>query len=131
MMLRACPRDKEVKELVERGQWPVAAATAPELRAHVDGCRSCGDLVLVAMAFQNARAEAAGEGGGGVMHRNPCSKMSESKTEGLEWPKECGYSSLVFPLLRTIPIAATLEPGGDNETRVVCPRITAFKSTQP
>lgn len=61
MMLRACPREKEVKELVERGQWPVAAATAPELRAHVDGCRSCGDLVLVAMAFQNARAEAAGE----------------------------------------------------------------------
>jgi hypothetical protein len=61
MMLRTCPREKEIKELVEHGQWPVAAATAAELRAHVDSCRSCGDLVLVAAAFQRARAEAVGE----------------------------------------------------------------------
>jgi len=61
VILRTCPREKEVKELVERGQWPVASATVPELRAHVDGCRSCGDLVLVTTAFQEARAEAAGE----------------------------------------------------------------------
>ncbi len=57
MRLRACPREKELKELVERGQWPQACA--PELRAHVGHCRSCGDLVLVAMAFQRARSEAA------------------------------------------------------------------------
>ncbi|HEX4757068.1 MAG TPA: hypothetical protein VH308_03765 [Terracidiphilus sp.] len=56
MMLRSCPREKEVKELVERGQWPVAAATAPELRAHVSGCRSCGELIIVTEAFQKARA---------------------------------------------------------------------------
>jgi hypothetical protein len=37
MMLLTCPREKEVKELVERGQWPQACA--PELREHVDGCR--------------------------------------------------------------------------------------------
>jgi len=61
MILRTCPREKEVKELLERGQWTAAAATAPELRAHVGGCRSCGDLVLVTPAFQQARAEAAGE----------------------------------------------------------------------
>ena len=46
MMLRTCPREKDVKELVELGQWSVAAATAAELRAHVDGCRSCRELVL-------------------------------------------------------------------------------------
>ena len=56
MMLRSCPREKEVKELVERGQWPVAAATEPELRAHVSGCRSCSELILVTEAFQKARA---------------------------------------------------------------------------
>jgi hypothetical protein len=60
MMLRSCSREKEVKELLERGQWPVAAGTAPELRAHVGGCRSCGELVLVTAAFQKARADTAG-----------------------------------------------------------------------
>jgi hypothetical protein len=58
MMLRRCPREKEVKELLERGQWPQACA--PELRAHVSSCRSCGELVLVTSAFQKARIEAAG-----------------------------------------------------------------------
>jgi hypothetical protein len=60
MMLRSCTREKEVKELLELGQWPVAAETAPELRAHVSSCRSCGELVLVTSAFQTARIEAAG-----------------------------------------------------------------------
>ena len=36
-MLSACPRETEVKELVELGQWPQACAA--ELRAHVDSCR--------------------------------------------------------------------------------------------
>ncbi len=58
MMLRACPRENEVKELVERGQWPQACP--PELRTHVNCCRSCGDLVLVTAAFQCARTEASG-----------------------------------------------------------------------
>ncbi|HEX8710578.1 MAG TPA: hypothetical protein VF730_01810 [Terracidiphilus sp.] len=57
-MLNGCPREKEVKELVERGQWP--AATSPELAAHLRECRSCADLALVTDALQHARAEAAG-----------------------------------------------------------------------
>jgi hypothetical protein len=56
MTLRSCPREKEVSELVDRGQWPQASAA--ELREHVNGCRACGDLVLVASAFQSAHAEA-------------------------------------------------------------------------
>jgi hypothetical protein len=56
MMLGSCAREKEVKELVERGQWPAAAATAPELRAHVSGCRCCSELIVVTEAFQGARA---------------------------------------------------------------------------
>ena len=57
MMLRTCPREKEVKELVERGQWPQACAQ--ELRAHVNGCRTCGELALVTAAFLQARTETA------------------------------------------------------------------------
>ncbi len=60
MMLRSCPREAEVKALVERGQWPQACA--PELRAHVDSCRSCSELVLVTAAFQRARNQAVGRG---------------------------------------------------------------------
>jgi hypothetical protein len=54
-MLRSCPREKEVSDLVERGQWPQACA--PELRDHVSTCRACADLALVAGAFQRARTE--------------------------------------------------------------------------
>jgi len=54
MMLRACPRTQEVKELVERGQWP--QASPQELRAHVEHCAACADLALVATAFRDARA---------------------------------------------------------------------------
>lgn len=55
MKLTPCPYEKEVRQLAARGQWP--AACTPELRAHVSGCRTCGDLVLISEAFQNARVE--------------------------------------------------------------------------
>jgi hypothetical protein len=55
MMLKNCPHEKEVRELIEGGQWPLAASS--ELRAHVGECRTCSDLALVARVFQNARIE--------------------------------------------------------------------------
>ena len=57
MILRPCPSEKEVAQLLAQGGWP--AACSPELRAHVASCRSCGDLVLVQQAFQRARAHSA------------------------------------------------------------------------
>jgi hypothetical protein len=57
-MLNGCPREKEVKELVERGQWP--GAFPPELTAHLRECRSCADVALVTDTFQRARANAVG-----------------------------------------------------------------------
>ena len=54
-MLRGCSREKEVNDLVARGQWP--HASPEELRDHVRSCRTCGDLALVAAEFQSARAE--------------------------------------------------------------------------
>ena len=55
MKLTSCPSEKEVRQLVARGQWPDACTT--ELRAHVGGCRACGDVVLISEAFQRARVE--------------------------------------------------------------------------
>jgi hypothetical protein len=55
MNLKSCPHEKEVRKLAATCRWPIAAE--PELRDHVDGCRSCSDLVLLATAFQKARNE--------------------------------------------------------------------------
>jgi hypothetical protein len=58
MTLRPCSRESEVKTLLDLGAWPHACP--PELRNHVETCASCGDLVLVTLAFKKARADAAG-----------------------------------------------------------------------
>jgi len=52
--LNSCPHETELRDHLAHGQWPAAAT--PELCAHVEACRSCADLVLVAAAFQKARA---------------------------------------------------------------------------
>jgi hypothetical protein len=59
MNLTSCPYEKEVRQLMARGQWPPAwlDACPPELRLHVSGCRACGDLVLISEAFRLARVE--------------------------------------------------------------------------
>ncbi|MGA3033553.1 MAG: hypothetical protein ABSD70_09730 [Terracidiphilus sp.] len=59
MMLRSCPREKELRELLDCGQRPLAAETSPELHAHAAACRWCGDLVLLAQAFRKARDASA------------------------------------------------------------------------
>ena len=55
MNLKSCPYEKEVRQLMARGQWPDACPA--ELRTHVSGCRACGDVVLISEAFQQARVE--------------------------------------------------------------------------
>jgi len=56
MNLRTCPREPEIKTLIERGQWPQAGP--PELHTHVSACKSCREFVLVIAAFQRARSQA-------------------------------------------------------------------------
>jgi len=58
MILSPCTQEKTVAEALASGGWPQACA--PELRAHVNTCRRCGELILVAGAFRNARAQAVG-----------------------------------------------------------------------
>ena len=53
-MLRSCQCEAEIRQLLELGHWPQSCP--PELRAHAESCRSCGDLILVTQAFQAGRA---------------------------------------------------------------------------
>jgi hypothetical protein len=50
-----CAREREVTEQLRRGYWP--DASSPELRAHVESCRICSDVVLLTRVFAAARAE--------------------------------------------------------------------------
>lgn len=59
MRFGACPREQELGNLLDRGQWPDACST--ELRTHVNGCHACRDLILVQQAFGRERIHAAAE----------------------------------------------------------------------
>lgn len=51
----SCGREAELTQALAQGYWPDASPA--ELRAHVEACRSCSDLVLVSQAFQAAHRE--------------------------------------------------------------------------
>ena len=57
MILRACPREKELTAQLRLGHWPEACSA--DLRAHVDGCKTCRDLMAVTLAFRGERAFAS------------------------------------------------------------------------
>jgi hypothetical protein len=59
MTFRSCTCEAEVVRALKDGHWPDGCA--PELRAHVETCETCGDLVLVTRSFQLARHEAEHE----------------------------------------------------------------------
>lgn len=52
-----CAREREVTDLLDRGCWPDASPA--DLRAHVEACRICSDLVVVSLAFQAAHRQTA------------------------------------------------------------------------
>ena len=55
MTFKNCPREKELRDVMARGQWSLAAENDSDLRSHVAACRSCNELVLVSEAFRKAR----------------------------------------------------------------------------
>jgi hypothetical protein len=59
MIFRSCPREAELTQALKDGCWPEGCDR--ELRAHVDVCASCNDLVLVTQTFQQARKESTQE----------------------------------------------------------------------
>jgi hypothetical protein len=54
--MKPCPRQAELQSIVRRGHWPQACD--PELRRHVETCRTCAEQLLVQHAFHAARAQA-------------------------------------------------------------------------
>lgn len=107
MTLRACPREKEVSELVERGQWPQAASA--EVREHVRGCRTCADLALVASAFRAARAQtvaAARPGSAGALWWRAQLRRRRAAVERIERPLvSAQIFALVVSLLAAVGFA--------------------------
>jgi hypothetical protein len=59
MRLSGCAREPELAQLLDRGQWPEACSE--EMRAHVAGCRLCGELLTVRQALGHERLRAASE----------------------------------------------------------------------
>lgn len=55
MTFRTCSYERELAQALKAGHWPKGCG--PELRAHVDACGSCSDLVLVTETFKGARSE--------------------------------------------------------------------------
>ncbi|WP_263365720.1 hypothetical protein [Edaphobacter bradus] len=55
MTLKGCSREKEISDLLTSGHWPHACRS--ELRAHVETCRACSDLILVTRTFQTSREQ--------------------------------------------------------------------------
>lgn len=51
-----CSQQERVAGVIQAGQWPDACD--PELRAHVEGCQTCKDVVLVAQALRRSRSAA-------------------------------------------------------------------------
>lgn len=51
----SCVREREVTDLLHQGYWPDACPE--ELRAHVEMCRICSDLVLVSGTVQGERRQ--------------------------------------------------------------------------
>jgi hypothetical protein len=54
---RPCPREAEVKALLQSGHWPQACPT--ELRTHAATCTACANQVLLTQAFRGARDASA------------------------------------------------------------------------
>jgi hypothetical protein len=51
-----CSWETQLEATLRQGRWPHACD--PDLRAHVDGCRRCQELVLVTQALQRAKSNA-------------------------------------------------------------------------
>jgi hypothetical protein len=55
--MTACPRESEIRSLLDRGHWPAAAST--ELTTHTAACTRCAQLILLTRAFRADRTRIA------------------------------------------------------------------------
>jgi type IV secretory pathway VirB2 component (pilin) len=109
MRLRPCAREKELAEQMELGSWPQASAA--ELRAHVEACPHCSDLVRVTQAMRAARAAtgpAARLGSPGVLWWRAQLRRRRTAMQTIERPM---LAAQIFAVVFSLGAAAFfLEP---------------------
>jgi hypothetical protein len=59
MSFGICNRERELAEALSAGFWPEACTE--DLRAHVAGCKSCSQRVVLSAAFRRERAAASAQ----------------------------------------------------------------------
>jgi hypothetical protein len=53
--MKPCPLETQIQAIVRSGHWPQACD--PELRKHIETCRTCGEQLLLRHAFHTVRAQ--------------------------------------------------------------------------
>jgi hypothetical protein len=109
--MKPCPRNAEVQSIVRRGHWPQACD--PELRRHVETCRTCAEQLLVQHAFHAARAQAMHAASGycpNLLHPNLLWWRAQlrRRNEALERVSRPITTAQVFALCISILAAAAL-----------------------
>ena len=104
MTFRNCTCEKELTQALKAGHWPESCA--PELRAHVESCAACSDLVLVTQIFQRAKSELVQEapvGTPGLLWWRAQLRRRNAAAERVSRPITIAET---FALLLTVSVAA-------------------------
>lgn len=101
-----CTRENEVTEQLRQGYWPDACPA--ELRAHVETCRICADLVLVAAWLGEERKRAVPmarlEAPGALWWR----AQLRRRNAAIETMARPIFGAQVFALVMAVLVAATI-----------------------
>jgi hypothetical protein len=105
MRFRACSCADELKQALKDGHFPQGCSR--ELRAHVEVCDGCGDLVLVTQTFQRARSESEQEtlsGSPGLLWWRAQLRRRAAAAERVNRPLTIAqsFALLVYGLLGTV-----------------------------
>lgn len=114
MRFRTCPYETELTQALKDGHWPQGCV--PELRAHVDACGDCSDLVLVTETFQLARSEserAAPSGSPGLLWWRAQLRRRNAATERVSRPLTIAqtFAWFVMVLVGVVFVASEYRQG--------------------
>jgi hypothetical protein len=114
MTFRTCSFENELTQALRDGHWPEACG--PELRAHVENCANCSDLVLVTQAFQSARSEsehAALSGSPGLLWWRAQLRRRNAATERVSRPVTIAeiFALVVYVFVGVVLVASQYRHG--------------------
>ena len=114
MTFRTCSFENELTQALKDGHWPQGCA--PELRAHVENCVNCSDLVLVTQTFQSARSEserAALSGSPSLLWWRAQLRRRNAATERVSRPVTIAeiFALVVYVFVGVVLVASQYRPG--------------------